>query len=233
MATKKSQRIAILVIIITLVIGTLGGFLVMVLAPKNQAADQARFEKLAAEFQKENGVYQEKVAARDKKVADELSKKYYGEFKKYQSHPSGFEADSIKELKTADLKRGSGEEIKDDTPFAAYYILWLADGKIKEQSAVDGKLNPPLEVADGLKDAMLVDGWKEGLLGMKVGGVRELSIPSDKGYGKEGNDTIPGDTPLKFIVMTIPLPDKGEEIPEPQVSDELKRLYQNIYKVKL
>ena len=42
---------------------------------------------------------------------------------------------------------------------------------------------------------------------MRLGGVRELTIPSDKAYGEkgQGND-IPANTPLKFIVMAVPKP---------------------------
>jgi hypothetical protein len=43
--------------------------------------------------------------------------------------------------------------------------------------------------------------------GMKIGGVRELTIPSDKAYGETGSgDNIPPNTPIRFIVMAIPLP---------------------------
>jgi hypothetical protein len=44
MATRKSQRIGIWVIAGALTIGTLGGFIAMVLAPKNAASDKARYQ---------------------------------------------------------------------------------------------------------------------------------------------------------------------------------------------
>lgn len=239
MATKKSQRIAIWVIAITLTVGTLGGFLVMVLAPKNQAVDQARLDQLISEYREEYDVYQKKVSARDEKITNELTKKYYGEYKKYQSRATKFDAKSVKKLEKIDLKKGTGAEIKGDTAFAVYYMLWLPNGKIKEQSASDGKLGFPLDISDGLDKASLISGWKEGLLGMKIGGVRELTLPSDKGYGSEdkkdaeGKVDIPANTPLKFVVMAVPVPDKGEEIAEPPMSNELKRLYAQINKVQL
>jgi hypothetical protein len=74
---------------------------------------------------------------------------------------------------------------------------------------------------------------------MKMGGVRELSIPSDKGYGEngtkdaEGNVDIPANTPLKFVAMAVPVPDKGEEITEPPMSDELRQLYGRLNGVRL
>ena len=58
---------------------------------------------------------------------------------------------------------------------------------------------------------------------MKVGGVRELTIPADKAYGSNGSPnqqdpakSIAPDTPLKFIIMLIP---KFEEIPQPNYKD--------------
>jgi FKBP-type peptidyl-prolyl cis-trans isomerase FkpA len=54
---------------------------------------------------------------------------------------------------------------------------------------------------------MLIQGWKEGMKGMKIGGIREITIPSDKAYGESGQgDDIPANTPLKFVVMAIPAP---------------------------
>ena len=59
---------------------------------------------------------------------------------------------------------------------------------------------------------------------MRIGGVREITIPSALGYGAEGSGSaIPADTPLKFIVMAI---DPVEEI-EP--SEELNQLINELY----
>jgi len=58
---------------------------------------------------------------------------------------------------------------------------------------------------------------------MKVGGVRELTIPADKGYGSTGSgDKIPANSPLKFVIMVIPTPDA---IAEPAVPQELLDYY--------
>ena len=67
----------------------------------------------------------------------------------------------------------------------------------------------------------LIEGWSEGLKGMKVGGIRELTIPSDKAYGAQGSvgnedssKNIGPNTPLKFIIMLIP---EFKEIPQPNL----------------
>lgn len=201
MATSKGQRLGIWIIALTMLLGTIGGFVAMIVAPGNEARDRAALE---AAFEQYNN------------SLDALGEKHYPEFSKYSSEVAAFDAAAVTELKTRDLKVGDGAEINDNTKFSAYYILWLPSGKIQEQSIKDGKLDKPLAVSTGLKEMALIDGWKEGMIGMKIGGVRELTVPSDKGYGKDGKqgateaDSIPADTPLKFIVMAVESP----EVPE-------------------
>lgn len=225
MATKNSQRVGIWVIAIALTVGTIGGFLAMVLAPKNQATDQARFDELSAAYSKEYEAYQAKVKARDDKIAAELSPKYYDTFKQYESRVGAFEADDVKVLAKEDLVVGEGEELTTSSTFSAYYIGWNPSGKVFDSSLDGDKLKMPIEAAPG----GVIKGWTEGAAGMKVGGIRELTIPADQAYGEQAQgEDIPANTPLRFIIMVIPTPDKGEEIPTPKMPEELKKLYAQI-----
>lgn len=215
MATRKSQRIGIWVIAGALTIGTLGGFMAMVLAPKNAASDTARYQQLMDEYQKEAAVQQTKVDAQ----AAELSTKYFTAFNEYGSKPAVFTAADVKELKKDDLKVGDGEVITKDSTFTAYYLGWNPSGKVFDGSINGTKLKAPFTVTPG----SVIAGWSEGVDGMKVGGVRELTIPADKAYGATGQgEDIPANTPLKFIVMIIPKP---ETIAQPTPSEELLKLY--------
>ena len=62
------------------------------------------------------------------------------------------------------------------------------------------------------RSAGVIEGWREGIKGMKIGGVRIITIPSEKAYGETGSkdatgkETIPANTPLKFLVMAVPTP---------------------------
>lgn len=70
----------------------------------------------------------------------------------------------------------------------------------------------------------MIKGWSQGVIGMKIGGVRELTIPYDLAYGETGSgDKIPANTPLKFVIMLIEQP---ETIVQPEPSDELVKYYQ-------
>lgn len=213
MATSTAQRTGIWIIAIVLTVGTLAGFIAMILAPQNQKADSDRLQKVYAEYQAATEEYQKKVQAQ----ADELSVKYYGEFVKYKDIPAAFEAKDVKKVATQDLVVGTGEEIKEGTTYSAYYIGWNPKGKVFDQSIDGEKLKAPIEGGN------LITGWNEGVIGMKVGGVRELTIPSDKAYGETGSgEDIPANTPIKFIVMIIPKP---ETIKQPEVPQEILQSY--------
>lgn len=215
MATTKTQRLGILVILIVTIVGTVGSFAVMVLASKNQATDSAKQQKAVADYRANYKAYQAKVDAQ----AGELSARYYPTFSQYSSRVASYDASSVKDLATEDLVVGEGQEINGTTPFAAYYIGWNPKGKVFDQSIDGAKLKAPLPIAAGLDSASLIEGWKEGMKGMKIGGVREITIPSDKAYKEQGQgDNIPPNTPLKFIVMAITAP---EPIQQPEVPAEL------------
>lgn len=190
MATRKSQRIGIWVIAIVMTIGTIGSFAVMVLANDNAKKEQDAQQKLIAEMQKK---------ADDE--AKQLSTQYYSQFKPYESMPTAFDAAGVGDkVVTNDLKVGEGAELKADTKYQAYYIGWNPKGKIFDSSFNGETLKTPIDTSQ----LSLIPGWSQGVVGMKVGGVREITIPSDLAYGEQGSgNDIPPNTPIKFIVMVI------------------------------
>jgi FKBP-type peptidyl-prolyl cis-trans isomerase FkpA len=204
MATPKGQRIGIWIIAIVMTIGTLGSFAVMVLANNNQQSSQARLTTLMADYQKQ-------VADQ----TDKLSTQYFATFDAYKSEPAAFDAASVTELATKDLAAGDGVEIKDGgANYSMYYIGWNPTGKVFDQSISGQTLKAPL--AGG----QFVEGVNKGIVGMKIGGVRELTIPAAQAYGSTGQGAdIPPNTPIKFIVMIIP------QVNQIQPSKELMDLY--------
>ena len=220
MATTKGQRIGIWVIAGMMFLGTVGGFVAMMVAPGNEAKDQAALKKAQDEYAKATDERKKKVEAQ----ANELSQKYYGKFSEFSSRVGAFEAGDVKELVKEDLVEGEGAEVKDDTKLAVYYIGWNAKGEIFDQSIADGKLKAPLNM-DGPANTAVIQGWKEGLIGMKIGGVRELTIPANKAYGdKAQGDKIPANSPLKFVIMAI---EKPADIPQPEMPEIIKRYYKS------
>ena len=229
MATKKNslqtgtpawQRYSIWVILILTVVSTVALYVGSFLANKNEAADTKIRQDRTAKYQKAYKEYRAKV----EEQAKELSAKYYDSFKEYEKAPVAFNAASIKELTKKDLKEGNGEEFTDSTTkFQAYYIGWKPDGTVFDGSFENGRLKSPVVFRKEGKKWGLIEGWSEGLKGMKVGGIRELSIPADKAYGAQGSvnqedssKTIGPNTPLKFIVMLIP---EFQEIQQPSLEE--------------
>jgi len=202
--TTKTQRIGIWIIAIFMAVGTIGSFAAIILSTQNQNSDKARFAELQSQYQK-------KVDAQTK----ELSDKYYPIFSPYASRVSKFDAATVKALKTEDLAIGDGETLTADSTFTAYYIGWTPDGKIFDQSIEGESLKAPFTASPG----RVIKGWTDGVVGMKVGGVRELTIPSESAYGETGSNGIPPNTPLKFVMMVIPTPEQVE------IPQELIELY--------
>jgi FKBP-type peptidyl-prolyl cis-trans isomerase len=204
MSASRSQRVGIWIIAIVMAAGTIGSFFVIILENDNAKIDQADSQKQQDAYNKIVADYQAKVNAQ----ATELSAKYYPEFSPYASQVGSFNADDVKSFGKQDLKVGDGEELKTGTSYSAYYIGWNPSGKIFDQSIDGTKLKAPIPGSG------LIKGWTDGVIGMKIGGVRLLTLPADQAYGDKGNgDLIPPHTPLKFIVMaiatppTIPVPD--------------------------
>lgn len=219
MAATRGQRIGIWIIAAFMAVGTIGSFAIIVLANDNASRDQNRYNELYSQYQKDTESYQAKVSAQ----ATELSKKYYDKFNAYSSKPAAFDAASVTELQKNDLVVGDGADITAESSFTAYYLGWNPSGKVFDGSIADGALKAPLNVAPG----EVIKGWSDGVVGMKVGGIRELSIPSSLAYGETGSgENIPPNTPIKFVVMIIPTP---EAIEQPIPSEELQKLYTRLY----
>lgn len=104
-------------------------------------------------------------------------------------------------LQYQDLKEGKGDAVKAGDSVEVHYTGWLAkDGK-KFDSSVDR--NKTFTVTNVGK-ARVIQGWNEGLVGMKAGGKRKLIIPAKLGYGARGaGDDIPPDADLVFDVEVI------------------------------
>lgn len=212
--TPTWVRVSIWGILILTIVSTVALYASSFLQTKTQQEDQKKQSQLLKTYQE----YQKKVQAQ----AKELSAKYYNTFKEYEKTPSAFNAASVKELSKVDLKEGDGVEITDSTTkFQAYYIGWKPDGTVFDSSFSNGSLKSPAVFKKENNEWNVIKGWSEGLKGMKVGGVRELTIPADKAYGAQGSPnsedsskSIAPNTPLKFIVMLIP---DFEEIPQPDL----------------
>lgn len=115
---------------------------------------------------------------------------------------SGFTPmDKVDSLQKIDLTVGDGKEVKQgDNVTVNYTGALVADGTIFESSLDTGQ-----PVTFTIKSPGLIQGWVDGIPGMKEGGKRRLIIPADKAYGanpREGSG-IPPNAALVFDVTLI------------------------------
>jgi len=104
-----------------------------------------------------------------------------------------------KELNVQDLEIGDGVEIQAGDTASMHYTGWL-ENNTKFDSSLDR--NQPFEFVLGA--GQVIKGWDEGVVGMKVGGKRKLTIPSDMGYGARGaGGVIPPNATLIFEIELL------------------------------
>lgn len=103
------------------------------------------------------------------------------------------------ELKITDHEVGSGKEAKSGSVVAVHYTGTLTDGSKFDSSRDRGT---PFEFPLG--QGKVIQGWEQGIVGMKVGGKRRLEIPPELGYGERGfPPVIPPSSTLIFEVELI------------------------------
>jgi FKBP-type peptidyl-prolyl cis-trans isomerase FkpA len=103
------------------------------------------------------------------------------------------------ELIYEDLSEGEGEAAQAGQQVSVHYTGWLTDGT-KFDSSKDR--NDPFDFPLGA--GRVIRGWDEGVQGMKVGGVRKLTIPPQLGYGARGaGGVIPPNATLVFEVELL------------------------------
>ncbi len=234
--TSLWQRVVIVVVALLLLGSTVLTYMFIVMS--GNSAKQSQEEYLAQLRTELNAKNQEIETA-----AKPLSDKYLPDLQKYKaSQVKSYNAVTAnnEKLKVEDLKVGTGKQLTEgDTDYSAYYIGWCADGSIFDSSfayAVDEDasttddnvkytdeiigLNPPL-----INPTSLIEGWTQGVIGMKLGGVRQLSIPGELAYGDTRSDICgQKNAPLKFVVMAVETDDTLKTL-----NDEMQVIYSRIY----
>jgi FKBP-type peptidyl-prolyl cis-trans isomerase len=98
-----------------------------------------------------------------------------------------------------DTKIGSGAEVKSGDTVSINYRGTLTDGKEFDSSYKRGQ---PFETQIGT--GQVIQGWDQGIPGMKVGGKRKLIIPPELAYGAQGvSGAIPPNATLIFEVELV------------------------------
>jgi FKBP-type peptidyl-prolyl cis-trans isomerase len=103
------------------------------------------------------------------------------------------------QLVIEDLKVGDGAEARAGQQVTVHYVGTLTDGKKFDSSRDRGK-----GFGFKLGGGQVIQGWDQGVAGMKVGGLRKLTIPPHLAYGERGfPGAIPPNSTLVFEVELL------------------------------
>ena len=112
----------------------------------------------------------------------------------------------LSELHKIDSVEGDGETAKRGDSVTVHYSGWLYDPSKPQGKGTkfDSSKDRGQTFQFGLGRGMVIQGWDQGVEGMKVGGNRTLIIPPDLGYGSRGaGGVIPPNATLLFDVELI------------------------------
>jgi FKBP-type peptidyl-prolyl cis-trans isomerase len=106
----------------------------------------------------------------------------------------------VDQLKTVDVKTGTGPAAKAGDKLSVTYTGSLKNGSVFDTNAKPDGKPFPFQLGAGT----VIKGWDQGMVGMKVGGERKLYIPPALGYGAQGQgEKIPPNSELIFDVKLL------------------------------
>jgi peptidylprolyl isomerase len=104
-------------------------------------------------------------------------------------------AEPTGELQIIDISIGSGKAAEVGDTLEIHYTGYFEDGNVLDSSL---PRETPFPVTLGA--GKVITGWEQGLVGMQVGGKRQLIIPPDLAYGDKDYSSIPGGSTLIFDI---------------------------------
>jgi FKBP-type peptidyl-prolyl cis-trans isomerase len=105
-------------------------------------------------------------------------------------------------IRYIDIVPSTGKEATPGDSVTMIYQGWLTNGQLFDQSRVNeqNQIEPYVFQLGG---GQVIQGWEQGIVGMKEGGKRRLIIPSSLGYGSTGQGPIPANAMLIFDVELL------------------------------
>ncbi len=215
--TSPKQRIVISVIAIVMLGSIIASYAAIILnggkTDSGSTSTGVSAEKMA-EYEDD---YNAKLAEFKKSTQGDFDKfiKYKGEIKAYNES-----AANGGPVTTKDLVVGNGKELASgDSDYYAYYVGWCADETIFDSSF--DNTSDPKSFAKILDASLgMIEGWQTGVVGMKINGIREITVPSTLAYGDSMEICGGYNKPLKFLIM---IKDKTDE--RTKMATELDEAY--------
>lgn len=197
--TSARQRIIIGAIAVIMVGTFIASYAAIIIGGSKSASGTSSgiSDEKKAEYE---AVYQEKLSEFKSLTQSDFSK-----LSSYKSEVKAFNEASANEngVQTKDLVVGDGRELSEgDTNYLAYYIGWCADETIFDSTFDNAK--DPTSFKGALDASMgLIEGWNAGVVGMKLGGVRRITVPGELAYGNNMEICGGYNKPLRFLILAV------------------------------
>lgn len=216
--TSPKQRILIIVIAVVMLGSIIASYAAIVMNGNKSSSASETSNIDEAKVVEYEEAYHKKVDEFSQTTKSDYEKfmEYKGEIKAYNEAAANSSG-----VVTKDLKEGSGVEVdaESGSNYLAYYVGWCADESVFDSSFDDNE-NPTV-FAKVLDPALgMIEGWKSGVEGMKIGGVREVTVPSELAYADKMEICGGYNKPLKFLIMVV-----AKEDPLKSMADELDEAY--------
>lgn len=210
--TSTKQRVFIIFIAVLMVGSIIASYAAIVISGSQNSSstesqvDEEKIAKLTEEYQEKQAEFQEE------------SKDDFEKFLSYKNDVvKAYNETSANEdgLQTKDIEEGTGEDVTEDN-YLAYYVGWCADESIFDSSF--DSTDEPTAFTSAIDPTMgLIEGWTKGVVGMKLGGTREITIPGELAYQDQKEICGGLNKPLKFMIMAIPREGTPAELLEAQM----------------
>lgn len=199
--TSVKQRIFIIAIAIIMIGTFIASYAAIVISGSQNSSTSTTgsiSDEKIAEYEQ---AYYEELSAFEAGTAED-----FAVFAPYVSEVVAYNETSANSggVQTRDLLIGDGQELVDgDTNYLAYYIGWCADESVFD-SSLDSTTSPTAFTKAIDASLGMIEGWNVGVVGMKMGGIREITVPGELAYGDQMEICGGYNKPLKFLVMVVP-----------------------------
>ncbi len=216
--TSPKQRIFIIIIAVIMLGSMIASYAAIVLnGGKGSGGEQKVDPAKIAEYEE---AYNNKVTEFSNLTAGD-----FGEFIAFKGEIKAYNENSANEngVQKRDLKKGTGKKLAEgDSDYLAYYVGWCADESIFDSSFDDN--NNPQAFSKVLNASLgMIEGWNIGVEGMRLGGIREITIPGELAYGDSMEICGGKNKPLKFLIMAV-----ANEDPLKTLATELDEAYMRL-----
>ncbi|HEY8551396.1 MAG TPA: FKBP-type peptidyl-prolyl cis-trans isomerase [Vicinamibacterales bacterium] len=112
-------------------------------------------------------------------------------------------------LQVVDLTTGTGAEAAGNRVVTVHYTLWLYDpaGTDTKGLRIDASRDHGGSYSFRLGTNAVIPGFEQGLNGMRVGGVRRVTVPPSLAYGSQGSGNVPPNSWLVFEIELLDVTD--------------------------